>query len=311
MAANPAALLKGSGDTMIRTKVHPGTNGLQYVAYERTYRGLPVVGGDAVVVTNSAGTVLNTSVAQSSVINVATTATVGADAALATAKAQLATVESTSAPRLVVLAWGSPTPGLGDRRHRDQRRTRRACCTSSSTPLTGAVTDSYDEVRAGTGNGFYYGNVTISTSGSGSSFSMQDPTRPGIRCGGQTGTTFTGTDDVWGNGSGTNLETACVDALYGGAEGMGHARQLAGPQRHQRQRRRLPDPGRPQPGQRVLERQLHQLRAQLGQHPARPSRSTWWRTSSATPSSRPRPAAPAPATRTAASTRRPATSSAR
>jgi len=57
VAANPAALLKGSGDTMIRTKVHPGTNGLQYVAYERTYRNLPVVGGDAVVTTNSAGTV--------------------------------------------------------------------------------------------------------------------------------------------------------------------------------------------------------------------------------------------------------------
>ena len=43
---------------------------------------------------------------------------------------------------------------------------------------------------------------------------MTDPTRTGIRCGGQNGATFTGTDNVWGNGSGTNLETACVDALY-------------------------------------------------------------------------------------------------
>ena len=47
------------------------------------------------------------------------------------------------------------------------------------------------------------------------SFSMLDTTRPGIRCGGQNGVTFTGTDDAWGNGSGTNLETACVDALFG------------------------------------------------------------------------------------------------
>ena len=80
--------------------------------------------------------------------------------------------------------------------------------------VTGEVVDSYDEVRAGTGNGFYNGTVTISTSGSGSSFSMSDPLRPGIRCGGQNGATFTGTDDNWGNGTGTSLETACVDALY-------------------------------------------------------------------------------------------------
>ena len=71
-----------------------------------------------------------------------------------------------------------------------------------------------DLVRDGTGNGYHNGAVTITTSGSNSSFSMLDTTRPGVRCGGQSGTTFTGTDDVWGNGSGTNLETACVDALY-------------------------------------------------------------------------------------------------
>jgi hypothetical protein len=75
--------------------------------------------------------------------------------------------------------------------------------------------DSVDYVREGTGNGYYYGNVTINTSGSGSSYSMTDTTRPGLRCGGQGGTAYTGTDNAWGNGSGTNLETACVDAMWG------------------------------------------------------------------------------------------------
>ena len=36
-----------------------------------------------------------------------------------------------------------------------------------------------------------------------------------MSCANQAGTVFTGPDDVWGNGAGTNLETACVDALYG------------------------------------------------------------------------------------------------
>jgi len=213
VAAGGAALRKGPGDTMFRTGIHSGGNGLRYMSYERTYRGLPVVGGDAVVVTDAAGRVINTTAAQSAVIGVGTAPTVGADAAAATARARLARVESASAPRLVVLAWGTPRLAW-------ETVVTGASATAPSKlhvfvdAATGAVADSYDEVRAGTGNSFYNGTVNISTSGSGSSFSMADPTRSGIRCGGQNGATFTGTDDVWGNGSGTNLETACVDALY-------------------------------------------------------------------------------------------------
>ena len=213
VASDSPSLRKSPGDRLVRTKVHAGTNGLQYVAYERVHRGMPVVGGDMVVVTDSAGKVLNTAVAQDQVINVGTTPTITADAALATSRARLVTVEGATTPRLVVLAWGTPRLAW-------ETVVSGASATAPSKlhvfvdALTGKVVDSYDEVRAGTGNGFYNGVVTISTSGSGSSFSMSDPTRPGIRCGGQNGATFTGTDDNWGNGTGTSLETACVDALY-------------------------------------------------------------------------------------------------
>jgi Zn-dependent metalloprotease len=213
VASDSSSLRKSPSDRLVRTKVHPGTNGLQYVAYERTYAELPVVGGDLVVVTDSAGKVLNTAVAQDRVINVGTTPKIQAQRAQNTAKGQLVTVEGATAPRLVVLAWGTPRLAW-------ETVVAGASATAPSKlhvfvdALTGKVVDSYDEVRAGTGNGFYNGTVTISTSGSGTSWSMSDPTRPGIRCGGQSGTTFTGTDDNWGNGTGTSLETACVDALY-------------------------------------------------------------------------------------------------
>ena len=55
---------------------------------------------------------------------------------------------------------------------------------------TGKVIDTVDYVREGTGTGYYYGNVNLTTSGSGSSFSLTDGTRPGIRCGNQSGTTY-------------------------------------------------------------------------------------------------------------------------
>ncbi|MGE5830590.1 MAG: M4 family metallopeptidase [Micromonosporaceae bacterium] len=208
-----SALHVGANDQLVRTGSQLGGQGLQYVSYERTFKGLRVVGGDAVVVTRG-GTVLNTAAAQDRVISVGTAPAISAAAAAGTSAGQLKVVEAASTPELVVLAWGTP------------RLAWETVVTGASAAgpsklhvfvdaLTGAVTDSWDEVRLGTGNSFYNGNpVTIQTSGSGTSWSMQDSTRPGIRCGGQNGATFTGTDDNWGNGSGTNLETACVDALY-------------------------------------------------------------------------------------------------
>ena len=54
----------GPHDGFAAPRVFTGQAGLQYVSYERTYRGLPVVGGDFVVVTDKTGHVLSTSVAQ-------------------------------------------------------------------------------------------------------------------------------------------------------------------------------------------------------------------------------------------------------
>jgi Zn-dependent metalloprotease len=214
VASDHSSLLKSADDVLIRSGEHPGTHGLRYFSYDRIHRGLPVVGGDLVVVTDAAGTVLDTAVAQQSVLSVDPTPAVSAAAALATARGQLATVQRATPPRLAILAWGT------SRLVWEVSLTGTGPDGSPSAPvvyidaLTGTVADRYDRVVHGTGNGFYNGPVFINTSGSGSSFSMLDSTRPGIRCGGQNGATFTGSDDIWGNGTGTSLETACVDVLY-------------------------------------------------------------------------------------------------
>jgi len=45
---------------------------------------------------------------------------------------------------------------------------------------------------------------------------MADPLRPGVACRNDiTNAILTGPDDVWGNGDGTDIETGCVDALWG------------------------------------------------------------------------------------------------
>ncbi|WP_067460643.1 M4 family metallopeptidase [Actinomadura macra] len=85
---------------------------------------------------------------------------------------------------------------------------------------TGKVVRTWDEVvDADDDQSFYHGGsskpTSITTSGSGTSFTMKDASRPGVSCGNQSGTVFTGTDDAWGSAVGTDLETACVDAMKG------------------------------------------------------------------------------------------------
>ncbi|MGV9329641.1 M4 family metallopeptidase [Streptosporangium sandarakinum] len=217
LAARSGALFKSPDDTFTLARTVIGTRGLQYLTYARTHRGLPVYGGDVIVATDGTGDQVGSVVSgQQAEIKVDVKSKIGADAATATARRLLPSVEGTDTPRLVVHAAG-PRP-------RTAWEVVVTGATANGTPSVlhvfvdardGSVVDSYDDVRAGTGNSFYNGNpVTIQTSGSGGSYSMTDGTRPGLRCGGQNGAAYTGTDDSWGNGRGTDLETACVDALY-------------------------------------------------------------------------------------------------
>jgi len=95
---------------------------LQYVSYDRTYKGLPVVGGDFVLVTNGAGQVVFHSVAMEHPIGtLATTPSVTKAAAEALATKQLTTVTKVEGTQLVVnalgatprLAWESTVDGFG------------------------------------------------------------------------------------------------------------------------------------------------------------------------------------------------------
>jgi Zn-dependent metalloprotease len=225
-------LAKGADEKFRRLGITPGGGGLFYAAYERTYRGIPVVGGDAVVVADSAGRVRDTTAAATAPITVDTKASITADKAASVARGQLATVDTVGAPKLVVLAGDAPKLAY------EVLVSGRKGQTPSKLHVfvdgtTGAVLDMRDDVKAeaapraavstpqgtatveSTGNSFYAGNVTVATTLSGSTYSMRDPGRNGVSCGTEGGSVFSGPDDNWGTGSGTNLETGCVDALYG------------------------------------------------------------------------------------------------
>ncbi len=210
------ALAKGPGESFVRRDAVAGSGGFHYVSYDRTFRGLPVIGGDAVVTTDSRGAIRGTASAIGRPVRLGSVSPrLSALQADALARKQMSQVTEASAPSLAVHAsetgdklvytqvLAGTREGLPSRLH------------VYVDAQTGSIVDTRDDVRFGTGSGFYNGQVSIATSGSGTSWSMTDTSRPGIRCGGQNGSAFTGTDDTWGNGQGTNLETACVDVLYG------------------------------------------------------------------------------------------------
>ena len=88
---------------------------------------------------------------------------------------------------------------------------------------TGAKLYEYQGIETGTGNTMYSGTVTLGTTQSGSTYNLTDGARGGHktynlnRGTSGTGTLFSGADDIWGNGSASNTETAGADAHYGAA----------------------------------------------------------------------------------------------
>jgi Zn-dependent metalloprotease len=108
MAANTAANMVHSRAAVLRASpddafiAHPVISvpqGLQYVPYDRTYKGLPVIGGDFVIITNAAGQLQSAAVQQASTISLSTTArqSAGQAATIARAHAAGTTLDSVSA----------------------------------------------------------------------------------------------------------------------------------------------------------------------------------------------------------------------
>ena len=218
VATRPAFLHVSPNDEFAQRSVM-SSSGVFYVAYERTHAGLPVIGGDFVMVVDGAGQVTYTSVAQDHLIDVPSlTPTLSQVGAEAIASRQLRSVTRVEGTQLVVyaldgnsrLAWESTINGFG--------ANGISRLTVDVDAITGAVLHEQEHVLYGTGTSAWNGPnpVTLNTTQSGATFSMRDPTITNLSCqDAANNTTFSGADDAWGNGNATVRETGCVDALFG------------------------------------------------------------------------------------------------
>ncbi|MGQ4483074.1 M4 family metallopeptidase [Streptomyces sp. SAS_276] len=225
----------GTKEKLVVKDVVKDVDGTVHTRYERTYAGLPVLGGDLVVHTAPSGRTEGVTKAHQAAIKVATVtpkiSTAKAEKqALTAAKAAGSDKTAADGARKVIWAGGA-TPvlayetvvgGLQD----DGTPNQLHVITDAA---TGKKLFEYQGIENATGTGktLYSGTVSLDTTLSGTTYSLTDATRGGhktynLKHGTSgTGTLFTQTTNTWGTGtasSSTTDVTAAADAAYGAQE---------------------------------------------------------------------------------------------
>ncbi|GAA2236487.1 M4 family metallopeptidase [Streptomyces nogalater] len=228
-AATARQLGLGDQEKLVVKDVVKDADGTLHTRYERTYAGLPVLGGDLVVATDTAGKTMEVVRATNATVKVAgltpaVSRTAAEQQAVGRAKALGGTKPAADSVRKViwaatgkpVLAYETVVGGLQE----DGTPNELHVITDAA---TGKKLYEYQGVKNGVGNTQYSGQVTLTTTQSGSTYNLTDGARGGHktynlnRGTSGTGTLFSQSSDTWGNGTSSNAATAGADAHYGAA----------------------------------------------------------------------------------------------
>ncbi|WP_371671678.1 M4 family metallopeptidase [Streptomyces sp. NBC_00289] len=255
LVAHAASLgLTTAQDSTVRDVV-VDKNGTQHVRYDRTYRQLPVLGGDFVVHLASDGAYRSTSRATRTSISLARVtprlaAPKAADLAVnALRAANLGeTLKKVRAkPQLVVDALhGSPKLAWRTDAVAQDSLGNPVARTVLTDARSGAQIDAWDSIETATGDGksLYGGTVALETTLSGSTYQLKDATRGntytgdaanktdlcifGICISRAPSTLFTDADNHWGTGATADRSSAAVDAQYGTNETWDYYKNVHG-----------------------------------------------------------------------------------
>jgi zinc metalloprotease ZmpA len=233
--------LTSAQDTKVRDVI-VDSDGTQHVRYDRTYRQLPVLGGDFVVHLAPDGAYKSSSRATRSAISLSSVTPVlsapkAADlAANALKAANLGETlkKLTAKPQLVVDALhGAPKLAWQTNAAAQDSLGNPVARTVLTDARTGAQIDAWDSIEqaAGDGKSLYSGTVPLQTTQSGSTYQLKDAARGNTYTGDAANktdlcflticlsrapsTVFTDADNHWGTGATSDRATAAVDAQYG------------------------------------------------------------------------------------------------
>ena len=241
LLAHPGAARTADGQAFRVVDTLRDADGSSHVRMERTYRGLPVLGGDLVLHRGPAAGWRGVSQTLAAPLQLSTRPQVSGPAAASRA---------VSAPRLTRSISGLRVAGspdlVVDATQGSPRLTWQVMSGGTRADGTPSRLATYVDARSGsvvrreeqivnvdgTGNSLYGGTVPLKLAQSGSTYQLKDPTRGntyttdmnnktdsyfcqlfGSGC--SAGTLFTSPDTVFGTGSTSSRESAAVDAQYG------------------------------------------------------------------------------------------------
>ncbi|MFF5495587.1 M4 family metallopeptidase [Streptomyces aquilus] len=224
----------GAQEKLVVKDVVKDADGTVHTRYERTYAGLPVLGGDLVVHESKSGATKSVTKATAKTIKVGSLTpklTVAKAEKQALSAAKAAGSEKTAADGARKVIWaGAGTPVLAYETivggfQDDGTPSQLHVITDAA---TGEKLFEYQGIEnaTGTGKSLYSGTVSLETTLSGSTYQLTDGTRGShktynlARGTSGTGTLFTDADNTWGTGAASSSstdQTAAVDAAYGAA----------------------------------------------------------------------------------------------
>ncbi|MFE5157647.1 M4 family metallopeptidase [Streptomyces sp. NPDC056697] len=229
-ADTASSLGLGAKEKLVVKDVIKDADGTTHTRYDRTYDGLPVLGGDLIVHQAKGGDVKSVTKATKATVKVASTTAGIAPTTAAKAAVKLAKADDTTkaaadqAPRKViwaatgkpVLAYETVVGGV----QKDGTPNQLHVITDAA---TGKKLYEYQGIETGKGASEYSGSVELGTSKEGNGFTLTDADRGGHKTtnlenkeDGE-GKAFTDDDDNWGTGKPDDPQTAAVDAHYGAA----------------------------------------------------------------------------------------------
>ncbi|MBN0048910.1 M4 family metallopeptidase [Streptomyces actuosus] len=226
-----AAIGLGTQEKLVVRDVVKDADGTVHTRYERTYAGLPVLGGDLIVDTAKSGATQRVIRATNASLKVPdltpdVSKAAAEQKAVARAKALGSSKSAADSSRKViwaatgkpVLAYETVVGGLQD----DGTPNELHVITDAA---TGQKLYEYQGIEnaTGVGNTQYSGQVSLTTTQSGSTYTLNDGARGGHKTynlnhgTSGTGSLFSQSSNTWGNGSTSNAATAGADAHYGAA----------------------------------------------------------------------------------------------
>ncbi|QKW11163.1 M4 family metallopeptidase [Streptomyces sp. NA04227] len=207
-AATAQELNLGSQEKLLVKDVIKDADGTVHTRYERTFAGMPVLGGDLVVHKAKSGKTKSVTKATEKRIAVSSKAL---SAAKAPKDARKVVWAASGTPKL---AFEKITEGTA----KDGTPTRVHVITDAA---SGKKLFSWNDIHTGTGEGQYSGSVEVGSKKGDNGFVLTDDSRGGHSTftlenqeGGE-GKLASDDDDKWGNGAADDPNTAAVDAAFG------------------------------------------------------------------------------------------------